>query len=237
MKYLIIDDEPIARKGIRLLADQVPWLEYLGEFPNPILAQDYIKSSKDLDLIFLDIEMPGITGIQFLRDMRPDAAVILTTAYSQYGVEAYELDVIDYLLKPVSMSRFLKAVQKAKEMSQAELTESDIKESEQIIYIKADRKFIKLSFADLLYIKGHKDYVMIHTKDKKYMTAMNIGTIFNQLSHNIFPRVSKSYIINTSYIESIDIDFIVLHNEEIPLGASYKEDFLERFVKGNLLKR
>ena len=181
--------------------------------------------------------MPGITGIQFLRDMRPDAAVILTTAYSQYGVEAYELDVIDYLLKPVSMSRFLKAVQKAKEMSQAELTESDIKESEQIIYIKADRKFIKLSFADILYIKGHKDYVMIHTKDKKYMTAMNIGTIYNQLSHNIFARVSKSYIINTSYIESIDIDFIVLHNEEIPLGASYKEDFLERFVKGNLLKR
>lgn len=237
MKYLIIDDEPFARQGIKLLADQIPWLEYCGEFANPIMAQSYINDASDLDLIFLDIEMPGVTGIQYLREMRPKLMVILTTAYSEYALEAFELEVVDYLLKPVKMGRFMKAVQKAKDYQELDVAESNVEHKEESIYIKADRKFIKLTYAEIIFIKGLKDYVVVHTDDKKYMTAMNIGTIYAQLPQHIFARVSKSYVINTGYIDTVDIDSIQLKEHEIPLGLTYKDGFIKKFVKASLLKR
>ena len=237
MNYIIIDDEPIARKGIRLLADEIVDLNCLGEYANPIIAEQSIPSLISLDLIFLDIEMPGLDGIQYLKDLRPDASVILTTAYSQYALEAFELDVVDYLLKPIKMSRFLKAVQKVREYKELILNQGDFNSKEQTIYIKSDRKFIKLHLNNITYIKGLKDYVVIHTKTHKYMTAMNVGTIDKQLPKQTFARVSKSYIINTDYISSIELDSIWLGELEIPLGNTYKEGFLKKFVKSSLLKR
>lgn len=235
MKYIIIDDEPLARKGIRLLADQVPDLEHVAEYANPILAHNAISSVPDLDLLFLDIEMPGINGLQYLRELRPNLSVILTTAYDQYAVEAFELEVIDYLLKPVKLSRFIKAVERAREFCALQLSENKVTDG--TIYIKSDRMYIRLHLDDILYIKGLKDYVVIHTKDKKYMTALNMSTIYGHLPEDIFARVSKSYIINTAYISAIDVDTILLAGHEVPLGNTYKESFIEKYVKGSLLKR
>ena len=237
MKAIIIDDEPIAREGIKLLSNQIPNLEIDGEFGNPFMAQEYILQNKDLDLIFLDVEMPGITGIDYLKSMPPKCYVILTTAYPQYALDAFELDVIDYLLKPISIERFAKAVNKVKEILELQNHDLEINSTDPFIYIKSDRKFIKLSLQDISHIKGLKDYVIIHSADQKYMTAMNVGTIARQLPSETFARVSKSYIVNINYIKSIDVDTITLKDAEIPLGKSYKEDFLNNYIKGKLLKR
>ena len=237
MKAIIIDDEPIARKGIQLLVDKIPDLHVIGSFPNPLIAQETITTSKELDILFLDVEMPGITGIEFLKVMPPQCYVILTTAYQQYALEAFELDVVDYLLKPISFDRFVKAVNKVRELQSLQSYEAEVSDNDDFVYIKSDRKYVKLALSDILYIKGMKDYVIIHTGSDKYMTAMNVGTFYSHLDKSMFARVSKSYIINVSYIDSIDVDIIHLLGHEIPLGRTYKDDFLEKFVKAKLLKR
>lgn len=237
MKAIIIDDEPIAREGIRILAQQIPYLSIQNEFGNPLLAQEFIATHPDLDLVFLDVEMPGITGINYLKSMPPKCHVILTTAYPQYALEAFELDVIDYLLKPIRLERFAKAVSKVKEILELHNHELEISDTDDFIFIKSERKFIKLGLGQIHYIKGLKDYVIIHTKDNKYLTAMNVGTIGRQLPESLFARVSKSYIVNVNYVKSIDIDTIDLDGMEIPLGNTYKEKFLKNFVSGKLLKR
>lgn len=237
MKAVIIDDEPIARDGIKLLANQIPYLQIENEFGNPLLAQEYILTNPLLDLIFLDVEMPGITGIDYLKAMPPKCHVILTTAYPQYALDAFELDVVDYLLKPIRIERFAKAVQKVKEILELQKYDLEINDKDDFIFIKSDRKYIKLSLDDILFIKGLKDYVIIHTNKEKYMTAMNVGTIGRQLPGSLFARVSKSYIINTNYIKSIDLDLINLEGYEIPLGNTYKEAFVKKYVKDKLLKR
>lgn len=236
MKYIIIDDEPLARKGIRILADQVSDLVYVAEFSNPLQVENSWASIGAIDLMFLDIEMPGVNGLQYLKELRPDVHVILTTAYDQYAIEAFELDVADYLLKPVKLSRFLNAVKRVREYKS--LTNTEPSFNEDAIYLKADRKFVRLHLADILYIKGLKDYVIVHTTDgRKHMTALNMSTIYNQLPDKIFARVSKSYIVNTHYIESVDIDTLIVHDQEIPLGNSYKDGFIDKYIKGTLLKR
>ena len=237
MRAVIIDDEPIARDGIRILADQIPYLEIVAEYGNPLMAQEYLGSKSEVDIVFLDVEMPGITGIEFLKSMPPKAHVILTTAYPQYALEAFELDVVDYLLKPIRLERFAKAIQKVKDLSNLQQHDLEINESEDFFFIKSERKFIKLFFDDVTYIKGLKDYVIIFTKSEKYMTAMNVGTIAKQLPVHIFSRVSKSYIINVNYISQIDVDIIDINGHEIPLGKSYKDHFIKTYVKGKLLKR
>ena len=237
MKAIIIDDEPIARKGIKILAEKISFLEIVGEFGNPLVAQEFIYSHQDLDLIFLDVEMPGLTGINYLKSMPPACQVVLTTAYQQYAIEAFELDVTDYLLKPIRFERFLKAVNKVREVLSLQKHEIEFQGKNDFIYIKSERKYINLPLKDILFIKGLKDYVIIHTAQQKYMTAMNVGTIGRQLPAHQFARVSKSYIINIEYISSIDLDTIDLKGHEIPLGNTYKEDFINQYVKGNLLKR
>jgi DNA-binding LytR/AlgR family response regulator len=235
---IIVDDEPLARKGIELHTKELDWLEVKGQFQNAIQANEFLSTNK-IDLIFLDIEMPGINGIEYIKSLKDSPLIILTTAYPQFALEAFELDVVDYLLKPIRFERFFKAVNKCKEI--LSLQKKDKTEIENIaedhFYIKADRKYVKLYFKNVQYVKGMKDYVMIFTDTEKYMTALNIKTIFAQLPKAIFARVSKSYLINTDRIDAIDIDSIMIGKEEIPLGNSYKDDFLKQHVKGKLFKR
>ena len=237
MKCIIVDDESLARQGIELHVNDTPFIEVVGQFENAMLASDFL-SSNEVDLIFLDIEMPGLNGLDFLRSLKGDYFVILTTAYPQFALEAFELQVVDYLVKPISFQRFHKSVTKAKEFWELS-KQQDVIESveEDFVYIKSDRKYVKLFFKDIKYIKGLKDYVMIHTNVKKYATAMNVKTILSQLPHDIFARVSKSYLVNINRIQSIEVDSIYVEGEEIPLGMSYKEAFLKTHVHGRLLKR
>lgn len=238
INYLIIDDEPLARDGMMLNCDQVPYLVHKGSFPNAVLASEYMSQNK-VDLIFLDIEMPGLNGLDFIRSMTHKPHIILCTAYPQYALESYELDVIDYLVKPIKFDRFFKAVSKVKDYLELnEAVKSDIDDyQETYMYIKSDRQYVKVFYDEVTYIKGMKDYVVIHTKDKKYMTSMNVKTINAQLPDNRFARISKSYIIQVKAIKSIDVDTVYTDNLELPLGPSYKEAFIDKFVKTNLISR
>lgn len=238
MKCIIIDDEPLARKGIRLLADKIDFIDIAADFQSAVEANSYLAENDDIDLLFLDIEMPGLTGLEFLSALTPKALVILTTAYPQYALEAFELDVVDYLLKPIRLDRFIKAVNKARDMSQSMASTYSVEtREEEFFYIKSERKYIRLFFSEITYIKGLKDYVMIYTENDKYMTAMNVGTTMKQLPQDTFARVSKSYIINVDKITQIDTDFIYLGEMDIPLGNSYKEGFISKHVKDKLIGR
>ncbi len=241
MKCIIIDDEPLAREGMELNIQDVSFLELVGQFDNALKANDFLKDNQ-VDLMFLDIQMPGVTGLDFIRLLNDKPLVILTTAYPQYALEGFELDVVDYLVKPIRMERFLKAVNKAKEIYDLKEDSNDQKEiltspSSDFIYIKSERKYIRIFFKDIIYIKGMKDYVLIYEESRKTMTAMNIKTIKEQLPASIFARVGKSFIINVNYIDSIDADFIVIGKEEIPLGRTYREHFINTYVKTNLIGR
>ena len=238
MECIIVDDEPLARKGIHILIQKVDFINIKGEFSTALEATNFLSTGESVDLIFLDIEMPGLNGLEFLKAVPVKSHVILTTAYPQYALEAFELEVVDYLLKPIKFERFYKAVNRVRDLINSESALYGIESSDdEFFYIKSDRKFVKLYFEDIVYIKGMKDYVMICTQNERYMTAMNVGTTMKQLPETKFARVSKSYIIHTDKINQIDTDFIYLGDVDIPLGASYKEDFLNRFVKGKLIGR
>ncbi|RMG77675.1 MAG: DNA-binding response regulator, partial [Bacteroidetes bacterium] len=192
MKCIIVDDEPLAREGIELNIKEMGGLTLVGQFGNALSANDFL-SQNEVDLMFLDIEMPGITGLDFIRSLKNQPLTILTTAYPQYALEGFELDVVDYLIKPIRLQRFMKAVNKATEfynlLRQSGHTIESV--SNDFIYIKSDRKYIRLFFKDIQYIKGMKDYVMLYTTNDRIMTAMNIKTIHKQLPASVFARVSK----------------------------------------------
>ncbi len=238
INYIIVDDEPLAREGMELNCEQVPFLHKLAEFDNAISATEFL-SKNEVDLIFLDIEMPGLSGLDFIKSLKTKPNIILCTAYPQYALESYELDVIDYLVKPIKFERFYKAVVKVQEyMELNEKPKADIDVyQESFMYIKSDRQYIKVFYDEVIYIKGMKDYVVIHTKEKKYMTSMNVKTILSQLPQDRFARISKSYIIQVKNILSIGTDTIFTADQELPLGPSYKEDFIDKFVKTNLVSR
>jgi len=235
---IVIDDEPLAREGVKLHIADTDLLEFKAEFGNAVKAGEYLTTN-EVDIIFLDIEMPGMNGIQFLRLIPNKSMVILTTAYPQYALEAFELEVVDYLLKPIKFDRFFKAITKAIDVINLKATGISVLEpnTDKEIYIKSDRKYVKLSYDEIRYIKGLKDYVIIHTENDKYITALNVKTILKKLPAEQFARVSKSYIININKITTVDIDTISLSKDEIPLGNTYKEAFLKQHVNSKLLKR
>ena len=240
MTCIIIDDEPLARQGMEMNIANVSSLQLLGSFSNPLAAADFMRKEK-VDLMFLDINMPELSGLDFLKSLRDAPLVIFTTAYPQYALESYELDAIDYLVKPIRIERFLKAVDKAENyfrLMQQEAGNSHVEKIEEdFVYIKAERKFFKIYFKDILYIEGLKDYVVIYTIDNKIITSMNVKTIAQQLPASIFARVSKSYIVNVRHINSFDNELVYINGNEIPIGQSFKDDFMRLYVDGKIVKR
>lgn len=236
IKCIIVDDEPLAREGMRMNVEELDNLELLGEFGNAAEASKFLLKNK-VDLMFLDIEMPGTNGLDFLRSLDKPPMVILTTAYPQYAVEAYELDVVDYLVKPIKFERFVRAVAKAEEVLKMSDAPSVIDAVEDnFIFIKSERKYVKINFDELLFIEGLKDYVIIHATHGKYMTAMNVKTIYNKLPESIFFRVSKSYIINVNHIDDIDGAYINIKGSQVPIGRSYRDTFVE-YINTRLVRR
>ncbi len=236
MKCIIVDDEPLAREGMKLNIGELSNLTLVGEFEDAATANTFLQKN-NVDIMFLDIEMPGVSGLDFLRSLENPPMVILTTAYPQYAVEAYELDVVDYLVKPIKLDRFIKAVAKAEEYIKLSKSTSVFEAIEDdFIFIKSERKYVKIKFDELLFIEGLKDYVIIHATHGKYMTAMNVKTIHNKLPEDIFFRVSKSYIINVNHIDDIDGNYVNIRENRIPIGRSYRDVFLE-FVNKRLLRR
>ena len=240
MTCIVVDDEPLARQGMEMSIASASFLQLLGSFSNALAAGDFLRKEK-VDLMFLDINMPELNGLDFLKSLRDSPLVIFTTAYPQYALESYELDAIDYLVKPIRIERFLKAVNKAENhlrLLQQEANNSQVEKIEDdFVFIKADRKYFKIYFRDILYIEGLKDYVIIYTNDNKIITSMNIKTISGQLPATIFARVSKSYIVNTIHISSFDTELIYIQNNEIPLGQAFKDDFLKHYIDGKIVRR
>ncbi|NBB88775.1 MAG: response regulator [Bacteroidetes bacterium] len=238
MKTVIVDDEPLAREGLELHVQEVADIELLDQFGHPSDAIAFLEKN-EVDLLFLDVEMPDMSGIDLLKSLQDPPMTVLTTAYTDYALEGFDLGVIDYLVKPIRLERFMAAVNKAREyLRLQELSnQSEHIPDQDHIFLKADRKYIKVFLEDILYIQGMKDYVMVYTEDSRIITAMNMKTINSQLDSSRFVRVSKSYIINVSKIVEVKNNAVMIQDNEIPMGKKYKDHFLDNYIKNRLLQR
>lgn len=240
MNCIIIDDEPLAREGIRLLIEKTKSIVLVGSYNSAVAASKFLANNK-VDLVLLDIQMPGINGIDFAKTIPEKTLIVFTTAYSEYALDSYEVEAIDYLIKPIKPERFQKAIVKAASYLFLLNTDNLKNNIEQIaddyFFVKADRKVFKIYFKDILFIEGLKDYVILHAAEQKIITAMNIKTIYDQLPQNIFVRISKSYIANVKQIASFDNNTIFIGKHEIPIGNAYRNYFFDEFVNKKMLSR
>ncbi|MGJ1433013.1 LytR/AlgR family response regulator transcription factor [Sphingobacterium spiritivorum] len=237
MNCIIVDDEPLARDEMQSLISEVSEIEILGKFSNARQALDFLKE-QPVDLIFLDIQMPLVTGIDFAQQISGQSMIIFTTAYPQYALKSYELDALDYLLKPIEKLRLEKAIHKFLSYKNL-LSDTTVKNTveantEDFLFIKSERRFYKIYFQDIRFVEGLKDYVVIYTKSQKLITAMNLKIMHQKLPVRSFQRVSKSYVINVDFIDSFDNHTIYMDENEIPLGEVYKKEFFERYLGGSL---
>jgi len=228
---LIIDDEPPAREILKQHIAGVEALELAGTCSNAVEAVSFLKEHP-VDLLLLDIQMPQLLGTNFIRTLKKPPKVIFTTAYRKYAVEGFELDAVDYLLKPISFERFLKAVNKvlqlnissAKAMPTSATKEKQNGESNSFLYFRAERKMVKVFFRDILYIEGLKDYIKIVTDTKPIVTKYVLSTLEEMLPANEFLRIHKSYIVAIYKIDSYNADTIHIAKHELPIGRLYKFD-------------
>ncbi|NHN25275.1 response regulator transcription factor [Flavobacterium jejuense] len=240
MNCIIVDDEPLAREAIEMLIEKTQNLTLINSFNSAASASEFMYENK-IDLIFLDIQMPGINGIEFAKTIPKETFVIFTTAFSEFATDSYEVDAIDYLIKPVKLERFRKAVDKANTYSKlidVDFSTNKIENfTEDYFFVKADRKMFKVYFIEIQFIEGLKDYVVIHIESQKIITAMNIKSIHEHLPKSLFVRVSKSYIINSKFIESVDNNTVYIGKNEIPIGNVYRDFFFNEFVSKRILSR
>lgn len=220
MTCIIIDDEPLAIDLLESYASKIEDLEVIGTYNNALDALKLLRETT-VDLLFLDIQMPEITGVEFKKIINPDIKVIFTTAYSEYAIESYDLNAVDYLLKPITFQRFLQAVEKVNKNSVSAVAEV----SKDYLFVKTEYRHQKLFFSDILYLKGLSDYVAIQTKEEKILTLQNMKDFEQDLPKDKFIRVHKSYIVALEHIAYIERNRIVIEGEYIPIGATYKEAF------------
>lgn len=225
MNCIIVDDEPLAQDILESYISKVPDLTLIAKCNNAFEASEVLQKNK-IDLMFLDIQMPEITGTQFLASLKEKPFVVFTTAYSEFAIEGYELDATDYLLKPIAPDRFLKSVQKVKDLYALKQSGTKPQDDQEYIFVKAEYQTVKIQLADILYIEGLKDYVKIYTKNQgMIMTLMNLKGIHSKLPNSTFIRVHRSFIVPINSIERIDRSRIVIGEKRIPIGESYKDDF------------
>lgn len=236
IRCVIIDDEPLARKGLQEYITDAGFLELAGEFDSPMAATGLISSGQ-VQLLFLDIQMPRISGLDFFRSLQQPVPVIFTTAYPQYALEGFEVNALDYLLKPVSFERFLKAALKAREYyevrekNRAEAAVSDF------FFIKADNRLVKIFYEEILYVEALQNYVTIHTAARKYMTYLTFRSVEEYLPAEQFLKVHKSYIVAAAKIDSIEGGDIRIGQQHIPISRNQKEEVMEKLLKNRYLKR
>jgi DNA-binding LytR/AlgR family response regulator len=238
IRCIIIDDEPLARKGLKEHTNDVDFLQLEGEFNEPLKAMKLITEG-EVQLIFLDIQMPKISGLDFFRSLKQAPPVIFTTAFPQYALDGFELNALDYLVKPISFERFLKAALKAKEyyeVRQKNLSEAGTRRND-YFFIKADNKLVKLFFDDILYAEALQNYVAIHTVSKKYITYLTFRSIEDYLPSDRFIKTHKSYIVSASRIDNIEGNDIRIGEHHIPISRSTREEVMEKLLKGRFLKR
>ena len=241
IKCLLVDDEPLALHILEDYISKIPFLQLVKATTNPIEALTLVQE-KCTDLVFLDVQMPELTGIQFLKIANGKAKVILTTAYPQYALEGYDLDVIDYLLKPIAFDRFFKSVQKAQAIlypSASNVQPEPVPQLQQdflsdFIFVKTEHKIQKVYLNDILYIEGLKDYISIFTASERIITLQNMKKMEDALPGMHFTRVHKSYIVSINKIDSIERSRIFMRDKMIPVGDTYRDVFFKIVDRKNI---
>lgn len=237
IKCLVIDDERLAREYIKRYIAKIPQLELVGEFNSPLKAMEILKNQK-IDLLFLDIQMPDITGVEFVKSLQIKPEVIFTTAYQEYALEGFNLSAVDYLLKPFSFERFFQAVNKVIDKLETKETQEELPALELVsqasvadnyLSIRADRKFYKINFEELIYIEGQKAYVSFYTKKKRITALASLKDLEESLPKDQFIRIHKSYIVAIHEISSLEGNMIEIGDKQLPVGKSYKEAVLAIF--------
>jgi len=236
---LIVDDEPLARNLLTEYVKKVPSLQLVDVCASPLAAMEVLKE-KHVDLVFLDIQMPEITGIGFLKILKNKPLVVFTTAYSEYALESYDFDVVDYLLKPITLERFLRAVDKVTERlsSRNRIPQPERATGEptpSFIFVKDGTKLVKINWDDILYIEGLKDYVTIHTRQQKVVSLQRLKTLEEQLPSDKFIRIHNSYIVSLSAIDSVHRGDVQIGNALLPISDSYKKSFKD-FIEKNQIQ-
>lgn len=225
---MIVDDEPLAQQVIEQYAQKLPDLTIVGKCNDAICAHKALQEQA-VDLLFLDINMPKLSGISFLKNLKRTPLVIFTTAYSEHAIEAYELNAIDYLKKPFSFERFCKAYYRAEELFILKNTSQNTeppKHNIDFLFIKSNKKTVKVKFSEITYIEGLGDYIKIHLTHSKLVTNLSMKKIMSTLPENKFYRVHKSFIISTDKIESVEGNMVSVNNTKLPIGNSYRQDFI-----------
>lgn len=226
IKCIIVEDEPLATKVLTDYILQVPFLKLQGTFKDAILATAFLQDNQT-DLIFLDIHLPKLKGLAFLKTVTNSPAIIITTAYHQYAIEGFELNVTDYLLKPIEFDRFLSAVNKVKGW-QAEKKQYIEKETKDHLFISVQKKKIKILYSEILYIESQQEYIKIVTTKKEYFSKLSTNEMDSLLPANLFKRIHRSYIVSLKKIDSYTSEMVEINNVSIPIGRSYR-DFLNDF--------
>lgn len=231
MKCIIVDDEPIAHEGLQKLIKSISQLDLLESFESAEQALEYIGAN-NVDLIFLDIEMPEINGLDFARSIPQNTLVIFTTAYLEYAVDSYDVDAVDYLVKPIEPERFRKAVDKTISYHSLlmDAQKEEVVANNDFLFVKSERRYFKVHHDEILFIEGLKDYVIIHTNDKRIITKMYIRTALDLLPQKRFFRVNKSYIVNLDKIDSFDNNDVYIKEHEIAIGKTFQEAFYRIFI-------
>lgn len=239
-RVIIVDDEPLALDVLETYIERLPSLELVARCDNAIQAFD-VLSKETVDVMFLDIQMPQLTGIDFLKSLSNPPLVIFTTAYPNYAIEGYELNVIDYLLKPISFERFMKAVNKA--TAQLELhhehttpttPEMESDDKADFIFVKADKKLVKINYSDILYIEGLKDYVIIKMQNSRVITLQTMKSLESKLPSTFFKRIHRSYIVNLKKINAVVGNMVEIEKKHLPIGKNYREELLDIVNKNRL---
>jgi two-component system, LytTR family, response regulator len=237
IKCIAIDDEPLALGLIVSYIKKTPFLELLAEFDNPIDAMEFLQENS-MQLIFLDIQMPDLTGVEFARTLNEDCKVIFTTAYDKYAVEGFQLHALDYLLKPISYEVFLNSVKHAKQHFELldSATSHSIESAENYLFIKADYQIQRIEYDDILYVEGLKDYVKLYTESasKPLVFHATMKSLEEKLPSNKFMRIHRSFIVSLTKIKTIERDRILFGNNRIPISKQYKSAF-DEFIKKKFL--
>lgn len=241
LKCVTIDDEPLARECIAGYVNEVDFLKLTGTGSNAVELCSLIDQH-EVDLVFLDIHMPVMNGIEYLKMTTKPPMVILTTAYPGYALEGFQLDVLDYLVKPITFNRFFKAVTKAKDYHQllqhsVQVNKANSFPEADHFFIKCDYKYERIYFDDILFIEAMQNYVTIHTTKGKYITLLYMKNVEQNLDAGLFLRVHKSYIVAASKIESIENNEIIIGTQRIPVSRSYRDDVIQKVVNDKLWKR
>jgi DNA-binding LytR/AlgR family response regulator len=237
LKCVIIDDEPIARKVLQEYIEEIEFLELAGQAENPLKAMALLNA-QDVDILLLDINMPKINGIDFLKSSRNTASVIITTAYAEYAVESYGLDVLDYLVKPIGFERFLKACNKALEAAELKkLSNGQPQKTGDHFFIKSNNQIEKVFYNDLLYAEAMLNYVMLYTAAKKMMVYVTIKNLEEQLPADQFIKVHKSFIVNIGKVKRIEGNILDIGNEKITISQSLREKVVAEIVRDKMIKR